>query len=478
MAGFIGRNSELQELKHLFHKKTASLVVIKGRRRIGKSRLIEEFAKDEIFYSFSGIPPTKYTTQQSELDEFTKQLSVQTGMPEVKVDDWSKAFLLLKERIKKKRTIILFDEISWMGSKDPDFLGKLKNIWDVYFKKHPNLILVLCGSVSAWIEKNIINSTGFLGRLSLSMTLDELSLPECNQFWNSLSNEISAFEKFKIISVTGGIPRYLELIDPRMPAEHNIKRLCFSKNGPLVNEFEHIFTDIFSKRSGLYKKMVEKLVQGPLAADELAAKVRMTRTGTFDDYLNDLLLSGFIARDYTWHIHTGQLSKLSRYRLKDNYTRFYLKYIRPNKPRIEKGHFKEASLMSLSGLETIMGLQFENVVLNNHHHVIKQLGLRPEEVLFDNPYYQRTTIRHDGCQIDYLIQTKFDTVYACEIKFSKYPIKADVIAEMKEKLRRLNVPRNVSRRAVLIHVNGVVDEVIESEYFSHIIDFSKLLEMN
>lgn len=127
---FIGRAEELSALKRFLRKKTASLIVVKGRRRIGKSRLIEEFAKDFTFYSFAGLAPTEETTAQSQRDEFARQLSEQTGLPEVKADDWSKLFLLLFEKIKRGRIILLFDEISWMGSEDPDFLGKIKNAWD------------------------------------------------------------------------------------------------------------------------------------------------------------------------------------------------------------------------------------------------------------------------------------------------------------------------------------------------------------
>lgn len=477
MPRFIGRINELKELNGLLQKQTASLVILQGRRRIGKSRLIEEFAKGKTFYVFSGIPPTAETTKQSQLDEFARQLHIQTGLPEIKADDWSKLFLLLVEKVKQGRVIILFDEISWMGSKDSDFLGKLKNSWDLHFKKNPKLILVLCGSVSSWIEKNIVSSTGFMGRPSLYMTLEELSLSECNQFWDKQGKNISAFEKFKILAMTGGVPRYLELINPKLSAEENIKRLCFSKNGPLLNEFEYIFSDIFSKRSEMYKNIVKQLVKGPTIANELAKSVGLTRTGTFDDYLNDLVLGGFIARDYTWHLNTGRVSKLSQYRLKDNYVRFYLKYILANKAKIEKDRYKNVALTLLPGWETIMGLQFENLVLNNHASIIHLLNIKPEEVVSDNPFFQRPTSRQRGCQIDYLIQTKFDTAYICEIKFSKHVVGVNVISEMKEKIKRLKVPRHVSRRPVLIHVNGVTDEILEADYFVSIIDLGELLNL-
>ncbi|MDR1057436.1 MAG: hypothetical protein LBL17_02575 [Coxiellaceae bacterium] len=135
---FTGREKELAILHRFLHKKTATLLVIKGRRRIGKSRLVEEFAKKMTTYSCAGLAPTEQTTAQSQMEVFARQLSEQTGLPEVKVDDWDKLFYLLAEKIKSGRIILLFDEISLMGSKDPDFLGKIKNAWDQKFKKTPN----------------------------------------------------------------------------------------------------------------------------------------------------------------------------------------------------------------------------------------------------------------------------------------------------------------------------------------------------
>ncbi len=123
-----------------------------------------------------------------------------------------------------------------------------------------------------------------------------------------------------------------------------------------------------------------------------------------------------------------------------------------------------------------MGLQFENLVLKNRKKIQELLGVKPEDIIYDNPFFQHQTARQKGCQIDYLIQTRQDTLYVCEIKFLKKEIKTSIISEMKEKINRLKTPRHVSRRAVLICVNGVSDEILENQYFSHIINFSDLLK--
>lgn len=471
---FVGRKKELDQLNLLLNKKSASLAVVKGRRRIGKSRLIEEFGKSHKIYTFSGVLPNEKTTIQSQLNEFGWQLGKILGQPAFKDNDWNDLFLRLAKQARKGRVIILLDEISWMGSLDPDFLGKLKNAWDLEFKKNPQLILVLCGSVSAWIEKNILGSSGFLGRISLSLTLEELPLFDCNQFWVELGENISIYEKFKILSVTGGIPKYLEEIQANLSAEENIKNLCFDRGGLLFNEFEQIFSDIFGKRSEIYKRIVQCLADGKYAYEDIYKKLNVEKSGVISEYLDELVQSGFLRRDFTWDIKNGKTSKLSRYRISDNYLRFYLKYIVPNKEKIERNSFKNQSLVSLPGWEGAMGLQFENLVLSNRQQLLQMLHINPDDVVYDNPFFQHKTLRQEGCQVDYLIQTRFDTLYFCEIKFSKHPIKTDIISEVQEKMRRLKAPRYVSRRAVLIHVNGVHEEIIDSRFFSNIVDFGRL----
>lgn len=472
---FFGREQELTSLRQLLHKTSASLVIVKGRRRIGKSRLIQEVAKPYPFHRFSGLPPTAEVSAQDQRTEFARQLAKELSLPGLRADDWGDLFDLLAKQTGKGRVILLLDEISWMGFKDPTFLGKLKNAWDLEFSKNPELILILCGSVSTWIEKNIIQSTGFLGRPSLYVTLDELSLPECNQFWGKRGQKISTYEKLKFLAVTGGIPRYLELMDPSLSSEENIRRLCFLKDSPLLNEFDFIFSDIFSKRSVLYRQIVEQLIHGARSQEEISKKTALMRSGDLSHYLEDLVLSGFVTRDHSWHLKTGHISKLSKYRLKDNYLRFHLKYLQPNKPKIEKGVFAQTTLTAMPGWDTWMGLQFENLVANNHLKVSQILGITPEGIVFSNPFFQRKTARQPGCQVDYLIQTRFDTVYLCEVKFSRFEIGMEVVKETQEKMARLKLPRHVSCRPVLIHVNGVRGDVKDSLFFSDLIDFGQFL---
>jgi hypothetical protein len=472
---FIGRKKELQDLNTLLTKKTASLVVIRGRRRIGKSRLIDEFAEGKPYFVFTGLPPEKETTAKSQREEFARQLKLKFGLVGLKADDWGDLFTMLYQSLPDGRVILLLDEITWMGSKDHTFLGKLKIVWDLYFSKMPNLILVLCGSVSSWIEKNIISSTGFFGRISHKIHLRELSLSECNHLLEKIGFKGSTQEKFILLSLTGGVPWYIEQTKPKLTALENIRRLCFTPDGLFVDEFKNIFHDLFGKRSEIFGRIVEFLANGPADNALIATGIHYTNSGQLSEYLEELVLAGYLGREHTWSIKTGKESRSSRYRIRDNYLRFYLKYMAPNLSKIERDSFKNVSLFSIPSWEAMIGLQFENLVLNNRELVLRELGIRPEEVVYDNPYLQKKSTKQQGCQIDYLIQTRFGNLFACEVKFSRNPITLSVVQEMQNKLNSFETPHGFATLPVLIHVNGVTPEVEESGFFARIIDFGDLL---
>jgi AAA+ ATPase superfamily predicted ATPase len=475
MTSFVGRKKELKLLEQL-SKTKANLVVIKGRRRIGKSRFVEEFARDKEFVRFSGIPPEDGVTAQMQREVFAKQLSRELSLPYLVADDWASLFEWLFKNIQNKPYVILFDEISWMGSKDPTFLGKLKNAWDIYLSKIDGLVVILCGSVSTWIEENIVKSTTFFGRISLYIRLDELSISESNLFLEQQGFKRSVSEKFKLLSALGGVPWYLEQINGKLSADENLKNLFFTKNSALSREFDLIFHDLFGNRGEIYKKIIELLSSGPADINKICEKLSYTKSGAMSKYLDNLIEASFLSRDFTWSIKSGEISRLSQFRLSDNYLRFYMKYVMRHEQRILQGNFGDISMSTLPEWNSVMGLQFENLVLKNRIKIQEYLGIKAQDIVSDNPFFQRKTAVQKGCQIDYLIQTRFNTLFVCEIKFSSKEIKSDIIDSMHIKLASLVVPRGFACLPVLIHIGGVDDRVVDAAYFTEIIDFSDLLE--
>ena len=268
--------------------------------------------------------------------------------------------------------------------------------------------------------RKLIRKSAFAD-LRINLMLEELPLKICNAFWHPKEKRVTSYEKLKLLSVMGVVPFYLEQI----------------------------------RRKTTHKKIVTCLANGPKELVQICAKLGKMQGGLYSKNLDDLVKAGFVKRDFVWDFKSGKEGKLSRYRLSDNYLRFYLKYIAPNCAKIEKGNFSTSISLHLPGWESILGLQFENLVVHNSKTLWQMLEITPEKIVAEGPFFQSATTRQEGCQIDYMIQTRFHNLYICEIKFSKSPIGHKIIKEMEYKRKRLKVPRYCSIRPVLIHVNGV-----------------------
>ncbi len=387
------------------------------------------------------------------------------------------AFVTLANYIPQdKLTVLLFDEISWMGSKDPTFVPKLKNFWDLILQHYTNVVFVFCGSVSTWIEENIINSTAFFGRISAYITLQELSLAESALFLKTKHVQRSVYDTYKLLAITGGVPWYLEQINPDLSIDDNIKKLCFEPDGLLVQEFDRIFYDLFVGEGPIYKKIVNLLADGMKDQLTIRNQLEYSTGGALGRYLQTLIISGYADQHYSWIFQSGKIGRQSLYRLSDNYLRFYIKYIEPHLKKIKQAGFKDLSLGNLPGWETMMGFQVENLLLKNRALLLRSIGISPHDIVADNPYIQRQTNRHKGCQIDYLIQTHTQNLFICEFKFSRRELGISIIESMKEKVKRLSVPKRFGVSPVLVHLSGVSDAVHDTGYFYKIIDIADFLE--
>lgn len=470
---FLGREKELESLRLLLEKPMASLVACRGRRRIGKSTLFREFARREKlgFISIEGLGPRKGQTDADQLRNFGERLAEQTRSKVVIPQSWPEAFRLLSRRIPKRgRQLVLLDEISWMGKHEPDFPGYLKNGWDDDLKHHDNLILVICGSVSSWVRRNLLDSATFGGRFSRDIVLRELPLRLCAEFWRDRRGDLSSRELLDVLSVTGGVPRYLEEINPSLSAAENIRLMCFTPDGPLFKDFSAMFSEVFGETVKVKGDILRALADGPLGLSEIADALEVNRGGSLGNSLDELCEAGFIAKDEVLNPRTWKPSKLVKYRLCDNYTRFYLKYVEPHLSDIKSGRYEFESLSELPGWQTIMGFQFENLVLNRVMDFKEKLHLKGATIRSAAPY--RTEGR-GGVQIDLLVQTD-EVMYVVEIK-RRRKIQASITDEVREKIGKIRRPRRISIRKGLIFDGELAPAVKRGGYFDAIVDIASML---
>ena len=470
---FLGREKELSSLRLLLEKPTASLVACRGRRRIGKSTLFREFARREKlgFISIEGLGPRKGQTNADQLRNFGERLAEQTRGKLLIPRTWPEAFRLLSKRVPKRgRQLVLLDEISWMGRHEPDFPGYLKNGWDDELKHHDNLILVVCGSVSSWVRRNMLDSATFGGRFSRDIVLKELPLRQCAEFWKDKRADLASRELLDVLSVTGGVPRYLEEVNPSLSAAENIRLMCFTPDGPLFKDFSAMFGEVFGDTVKAKGDILRALADGPLSLSEIAEAVGVERGGSLGASLDELVEAGFIAKDETLNPRTWKASRLAHYRLCDNYARFYLKYIEPHLADIKSGRYEFESPSELPGWQTIMGLQFENLVLNRVMDFKDALHLAGATVRSAAPYRTSGT---NAVQVDLLVQTD-EVMYVVEIKRRKL-IKADIVDEVKEKIGKIRRPSRISVRKAIIFDGELAPAVRRTGYFDAIIDVGTMI---
>jgi hypothetical protein len=390
--------------------------------------------------------------------------------------NWWNAFLALDSAIGDgKRTVVLLDEISWMAHYDPSFAGTLKTAWDRHLKKHPKLILVVCGSVSSWIRENIIDDGAFFGRRSLDIVVPELPLAECVKFWGKSLERIELSEVIDILSVVGGIPRYLEELTTDRSANENIRSMAFRPKSILRTDFDEMFQDAITRQPTMCARIIRLLVEGSMSSAEVAERLDVDRNGNVGKALSQLEEAGLVACDEGKNPGTGEDLREKRYRLKDNYCRFYLKYIEPEKSVIDKGQYELGTLDQLDGWDVVKGLAFENLVVNNSAMLRPLLGIGKATITSVAPY-RRAGSRdgsRSGLQVDLLLQTR-RTAYVIEVK-RKREIGREVIREMEDKVRLLPMRSGVSVRTALVY-DGNLAPIVEADgYFDAIIPFRRLL---
>ena len=462
----------------MWGKRVSSLVTCRGRRRIGKSTLIKEFARktEARFLKIEGARPEDGFSNRDELRVFAEQLAAQTGCERTMPENWLEAFIRLDREIKSgQKTVVLLDEISWMGYYDPMFANTIRMAWENYWKEHDRLVVVLCGSVSSWIKENLIDNASYMGRRSLDLVVGELPLRECVKFWGRAAERVNAKEIIDVLSVTGGVPRYLEEVEPSLSADENIKRMCFLPNSILRTDFDEMFTDVITRQPVFTAKVLDCLVDGPRSVTDIAEHLKEEKSGRMSSALTRLVEAGFVSDDAGKNPDTGCDIREKKYRLRDNYARFYLKYVAPVKRVIDAGMFSFVGLEQFSGWESVKGLQFENLVVNNAAELLSPLHMDRTLVLSAAPYFRRASESSgkEGVQVDLLLQTKMSYCIV-EVK-RKAKIGREVIDEVERKRNLLPHPASVSVRTALVYDGDLSPSVEADGYFDVVVRFGDLL---
>ncbi len=422
----IGRFKEIEKLKNSLKSSTSELIVVYGRRRVGKTFLIREILKENIILNVTGLYKGSLREQ---LKNFHNQLKIRKGKNTTIPSNWSDAFELLKQHIEKsgdssRKKVIFIDEFPWIASPKAQFLMWFENFWNSYCTQRNDLIVVVCGSAASYMVNNIVNNKGGLhNRITYKMKLEPFTLNESKLFLESKNIYLEHYDLLQLYMAIGGVPHYLEKIKKGESVVQNIDRLCFDKEGELTNEFDEVFTSLFDevKNHIVIIKALAQINKG-ITRKMLLEKCNMQQNGFSSKIINELIESGFVSR----YIPFNKKDRDSLIRLSDEYCMFYLKFIEKNK---NQGKGTWDKLASKQTYKIWSGFAFETICLKHLEAIKNELGIA-------KIYTTTSNWQNEHAQIDLVIDRDDNRINICEIKFynSKFTIDSAYLDSIKNKI--------------------------------------------
>lgn len=417
----VGRKHEIEELNKLYNSGKAELVAIYGRRRIGKTYLVDETFKNKITFRHAGLSPIeskdfKGGILKKQLEHFYFSLQLQ-GMPKShRPESWLEAFFMLEKLLESKdtdeRQVVFLDELPWMDTPQSGFITAFEGFWNTWACHRPNIMVVVCGSANSWILDKLINNHGGLyNRVTYEIKLSPFTLGECKEFFNSISVVLSDYDITQSYMILGGVPFYLGYFERGMSLAQTIDKLFFQNNAKLKDEYNRLFESGFSNPE-MMKSLINFLSKrnAGYTRKEIVDGLKLTDSGHISKNLNALIASDFIIE----YVPFGLGKRDVHYKLVDSFCKFCLKFVN-NKKSLDDSFWQQN--VTSNSISSWRGFAFENVCFNHINQIKAALGISGVATTHSAWSKRPNEKNDDGTQSDLIISRKDNVVNMCEIKF-------------------------------------------------------------
>ena len=409
----IGRKEEQIILQEALLSDRAEMVAVFGRRRVGKTYLIKHTYQEHIAFELTGLQSLNNAEQ---LQNFSNQLGIfsQSPLPVKTPTNWLNAFFILasfldQQPMDKKRVVFL-DEVPWLAGNKAAFITGLGWFWNSWAETR-NIVVVICGSAASWMIQKIVNDRGGLhNRITKRVFLYPFTLSETETYLQSHQIFYNRYQILQIYMAMGGIPHYLNEIKAGKSATQNINDICFSKNGFLRDEFSRLYASLFSNSSNHIAAVIalSKSRQG-LTRPAVIKNAQLSEGGNTSKTLEELEQSGFITSYYPF----DKRKKDMLYRLTDEYSLFYLRFIEHNK---DSGDETWNQLSQTQAAKIWWGYAYENTCLKHLPNIKKALGITGVYTQ-SSTFFQKGNEEEKGAQIDLILDRNDQIINLFEIKF-------------------------------------------------------------
>jgi len=406
----IARDQEIKELNRMMKSDRSEFVAVYGRRRVGKTFLIRKFFEDRFDFYMAGIANCGF---QEQLNEFNKALA-KYGCDK-KAANWFDAFNYLSEILSMNpefKKVVFIDEMPWLDTPKSNFIQALEHFWNSWGSAQNNIKFIVCGSSASWITNKLINNHGGLhNRLTYRIEVLPFTIEDCKKYFKSRKFSLNDMQIAQCYMIMGGIPFYLDFLDPEIPFSKNIDRLFFDRRGYMRTEFDNLYSSLF-KNCEEYIKVVEILSEKKkgLSRKEILDNFGKATSGTLSQILDNLELCEFIRSYYSY----GKDTRDKMFQLIDPYTLFYFHFIKNKK--INDEDYWTLSINSPE-VNSWLGYAFEIFCLNHIKKIKELLGISG---IITNVFSWIYNPKDDqGVQIDLVIDRADGYANICEIKHSK-----------------------------------------------------------
>ncbi len=413
MNKLIGREKEIQLLERLYAKEKSEFIAIYGRRRVGKTFLVKELFGEQYAFQMTGLFDVGLKRQLSNfyaaLNRFD-QRSIEKEIP----NSWFEAFQLLigyLEKDSRRRKIVFIDELPWLDTPKSEFISALEHFWNSWAAHRDDIFLIVCGSATSWMINELINNYGGLyNRVTSRIHLHPFNLNETETFLKSKGGVYDRYQLIQLYMVIGGVPFYLDNVDPSKSIAQNIDRMFYSPEGLLRNEFYNLYRSLFKKEER-HIAIIECLAKKSkgLSRKELANQSKLPNGGTFTKILEELEQCGFIKK----YLPFGKKKRGGLYQLIDPYSLFYLNFIKDSRAA---GSGAWLAQIDHPKWRAWSGYAFENVCFYHIEAIKKGLGIAG---VYTEISSWRSHSAEQGAQIDLVVDRRDQVINLCEIKFSQ-----------------------------------------------------------
>ena len=424
----IGRADERRKLERCLERQEPQLIVVQGRRRVGKTFLINQFFENRFDFRLTG----EYKASRSnQLENFVMELNRRAHTKYDPPKSWKEAFDLLRTYLSSlpegEKHIVFFDEMPWMDTPRSGFLAAFEYFWNDFCCAMDDLILIVCGSATTWITDHIEhNKGGLFNRKTCSLFLRPFCLRETAEYLQMIGIDWSEYDIAQCYMILGGIPYYLSFLNPARTLNENVDDLFFQKSAELADEFDHLYRTLFTD-SEEYIRIVTLLSQkrSGMTLSEIAEKGKITLNGNLSKRISHLVSAGFLRANPFY----GQKKKDIRYQLADYFSLFYCRFVREHYGRDEHfwRHMNDNPSRFAWG-----GLTFELLCRDHIDQIRQKLGI--SGVLMESSSWRissaDTSEKTDGAEIDLILDRRDHMISLCEIKYSLHEYEIDKSCEM------------------------------------------------